>query len=246
MTRFQVHGVLLVLVKAMTLTACKTEIFFHYFFCRTSVAMVQDFLTLHPNTFLFFKGSLLQEWNSSKFLWHHFLECHCQLQCWGILSASWRVITLVLRDRACVSRSSGAGKMVKDIVEIISAWNISTLDLISPTPLQAQWKKHLLKRKIDYFEFSALSSYSQLLGTPEVDEARMQEEGIHWQFLISWQQTFHIYIFEVKQWLTVPWKILAYKWSKKVSVLAMLSCCFCQQLWGLQASFIYTFYWWIR
>lgn len=52
---------------------------------------------------------------------------------------------------------------------------------------------------MDYFEFSALSSYSQLLATPEVEEARMQEGGIHWQFLISWQQTFHIYIFEVKQ-----------------------------------------------
>ena len=51
----------------------------------------------------------------------------------GILSARWRVIILVLRDTVSVSRSSGAGKMVKDVVEIISARNISTLDLVSPT-----------------------------------------------------------------------------------------------------------------
>jgi len=39
----------------------------------------------------------------------------------GILSASWRVVTLVLRDRMYVLSSSGDGKMVKDVVEIISA-----------------------------------------------------------------------------------------------------------------------------
>lgn len=81
MTMFQVHGVLLMLVKAVTLTTWKTEIFFHYFFCRTSVTVIQDFPTSHPNSFSFFKGSLLQEWNSCKFLWHNFLGCHCQLQC---------------------------------------------------------------------------------------------------------------------------------------------------------------------
>lgn len=58
--------------------------------------------------------------------------------------------------------------------------------------LQAQWgkKRHLLKRKIDYVEFSPLSRYSQLLRTPEVDVACMQEGGIHWQLLIRWQQSF--------------------------------------------------------
>jgi len=108
----------------------------------------------------------------------------------GILSASWRVVTLVLRDRMYVLSSSGDGKMVKDVVEIISAWNRSTFGLIQLF-CRLNKKKNLLKRKIDYFGFSTLSSYSQLLSTPEVDEAHMQEGGIHWQLLISWLQNCH-------------------------------------------------------
>lgn len=45
--------------------------------------------------------------------------------------------------------------------------------------LKAEWgkKRHLLERKMDYVEFSTLSRYSQLLRTPEVDIACIQERN---------------------------------------------------------------------
>lgn len=56
--RFQVHGFLLMLVKDTALRACKAQTFSHYF-CRTTVAAVQDLPTLQTNTLSFFKGPVL-------------------------------------------------------------------------------------------------------------------------------------------------------------------------------------------
>lgn len=97
MTRFQIHGVLVILVKAATLTSCKTKIFFHYVFCRTGVAVVQDFSTLYPNTFPFPEEATLWEWNCTKFLWHHFPTMPLPAAVLsGMFSSTWRVITIVL------------------------------------------------------------------------------------------------------------------------------------------------------
>lgn len=187
MTKFQVHGVL---------SACKSYNFgslqnwkFFSLILQNKHGCSTRFPPYYTQTTS--NRSLLQGLNSSQFLRHHSPRMPPLA---GVVTntllAIYRFIILVLRDRAYVSTSSGDGKMVKVVVEIISAWDTSTSDLISLTLLEAQWKNHLLKRKIDCFEFTTLSSYSQLLSTP-VDEARMQEVGIHWQFLISWQQNFH-------------------------------------------------------
>lgn len=164
----------------------------------------------------------------------------------GILLANWRVITLLLRDRRYVSRYTGAGKTVIDIVEIISAWNISTLDFISPTLWQAQWERTPAEDENWLFW---IFNTEQLF--PAAEHSRswrsLRARGKNTMAVRSKTSILaHLYLGGKRVTDTVPWNVLAYKWSIKDSVLAMLSCCCCQQLQGLQAASVYICYWWIR